>query len=360
MEHLRRYTFILVLAGNAVTWSCAEQPVANSPSRLSAIAEARTWFLDENRNLDNWSKEELLGGAELLHWTNDKAQDKTRDTARRRVGQVVSRLSESARRADKQDQVGPLIRARMIWLVMRDDRASDDYFQGAKWLTEKEKNNAVPWLLLAESAWLRGDFGTYVQASKAANRSHVVSLHAKGYRQRIGAVLDKAGPRSAEAKRELLLCLLPDDDSAMSIRHTALLQALPMVSHLFGKEVESSDSVLRYVTLGILSLPVGHAFDHNILAHLIQERDERPRGQLQSRLKAQRMILDAEAVKLVQIATSGTAAEVDRAIRDPDAIRKGALGTDPAAIETMKDSTWLEFWQKKPGGGRDAPAPGGE
>ena len=80
----------------------------------------------------------------------------------------------------------------------------------------------------------------------------------------------------------------------------------------------------------------------------------------QSLLKKQQRVLAAETVMYERIAKSGMLPEIDRAISRPETIRSEALKANPAAAETMKNSTWRELWQQmqEPAEGQPA-GPGG-
>jgi hypothetical protein len=322
----------------SVSLACHAQEAASEPNG-SVLAEARQWVLAEGRELHDWTPDQLLGAAELLHLTTGNSPEERQVKL---VRGVVARLSESARTPGGAALQEGLLRARLIWLLVRDDRASDEYFDVAKLLTEHDSDNAVAWVLLGESSWLRGDFKAFVMACYRVHTAKVATLHSQHYRQRICAVLDKARKGTSEAKRELLIKPLPYSTYAMYVRHISLLDSMPKIAGIIGAKGNHSHLAVRYLVFSTLSMPVGQAFDLNALNVLLQRGSDNGDGAVGSLLKQQQKVLAMEAAEVEYVAKHGKLGEIDQVIQRPAIIRDQVLKAQQNAAPSLRKAEWLK------------------
>jgi hypothetical protein len=247
---------------------------------------------------------------------------------------------------DDCDSQEALLRVKIIWLLMREDRASKDYFNEATWLARNEEDNAVPWMFMAESAWLRGDFNTFCLACYKSCGVENVNLHSKGYRQRILLGLKKVGMDSIWAKRKVLLLPQPNSVLTMFMRHSSLLSSAPVIGNVIGKKFRDPESMaIRYVTLGISSMPVGLAFDQSLMALLMERRKENLSKSSYSLLKDQARFFYVEKNEFERIALTGTSDEIDCAVLSPEIIRNIVLSANPSQAGMIKSTAWRELWK---------------
>jgi hypothetical protein len=337
-----------------VALACHAQEAASEPNS-SALVGARQWVLAEGRELDDWTPEQLLGAAELLHWTTGKDPG---ERQAKLVTRVVARLSDMTKSSGEAALRGDLLRARLIWLLMRDDRASDEYFDVARLLTKHDPDNAVAWVLLGESSWLRGDFKAFVIACDRVHMAKVTTLHSQDYRQRILAVLDKAGKGTLEAKRELLLKPLPYSAYAMYVRHLSLLSSVPKVAGIIGVKGNHRRLAVRYLVLSTLSMPVGQAFDLNALTLLLQGGIDNGDATVGSLLKQQQKVLAMEAAEVERVAKHGKLGEIDQVIQRPAIIRDQVLKAQQNAASSLSKSEWLKVLSGQQEGEHGGPGAG--
>jgi len=337
----RLYTYVAVFlcaVSTSFVACCAEESSPEAGS--SVLATARQWVLAEGRELDEWTPEQLLGAAELLYWTAENSPDASQSKF---VARVVARLSKMAEGSEGAHLRESLLRARLIWLLMRDNRASNEYFGTAKWLTERDSDNAIAWVLLGESSWLRGNFRTFVVACDKVDTTKVATLHSQHYRRSISAILEKAGQGTIEAKRALLLKPLPYSTYAMFLRHLSLLNSVPKVAGIIGIKGDHRRLVLRYLVLSTLSMPVGQAFDLNALAILDQTVPETGDAAVKSLLRKQQRLLAAETAEVERGAKHGTPGEVDQIIQKPGRIREQVLKARKNATTSLSTAKWLKL-----------------
>jgi len=349
-------SLLIVLLAVGVALTGHKQEAASDPNS-SVLTGARQWILAENRDVDAWTPEQLLGAAELLHWTTGKSPQERQIQL---VTKVVARLAEMAKGSDEAALRGDLLRARLIWLLMRDDRASNEYFEAAKLLTEDDSNNAVVWVLLGESSWLRGNFGAFVKACDRVHMAKVATLHSQYYRQHIVAVLEKAGKSVIEAKKELLVTPLPYSTYAMYLRHLSLLNSVPTVAGIIGVKGNHRRLAVRYLVLSTLSMPVGQAFDLNAMTLLLQENADNGDVTVRSLLKQQQKVLALEAKKVELVAKHGKLGDIDQVIQRPAKIREQVLKTQQNAAPSVSKSEWLKVLSGEQEGEHGGPgaAPG--